>query len=254
MLRKISGHGQIGGAEAAGDIQHTLAAEQTNHTAQPADADPAHKACLEAFFFNKAAADAHVIDAVQHRLHDLHQVGGVVLAIAVHLYGDIIAVAHGVQVAALHAAADAQIDGQIEKRIMTAFQQRSAAVGRAVVHDKKVHLRAGGAQVFHRIDDVILLIIAGDDHQNFFIQNGYTSQFWVCCILWGIEAVTARLRAAHVRPLQLCLTACRGRRPRRPAEGSKPLPTKPLENGLRGLPHFPSTVNSSSRFNNSALR
>ena len=94
------------------------------------------------------------------------------LAVAVHLHGHIIAVAHGIQVAALHVAADAQIDRQVQERVMMPAKQLGAAVGRAVVHDEKIHLRAFRAQIFHRIDDVILLIVARDDNKNFFIQRG----------------------------------------------------------------------------------
>ena len=99
------GHAGVGGAEPAGHIQYPLAAQQMDHPTQPADADPAHKAGLESFLFNKTAADTHIAFAVQHRLHNLHQVGGVVLAVAVHLHGDIIAMMYGIQVAALHIAA-----------------------------------------------------------------------------------------------------------------------------------------------------
>ena len=100
------------------------------------------------------------------------------LAVAVHLNGNIIAVPHGVQVAALHVAADAKVDGQIQKRIVVAAQQISAAVGGAVIHNQKIHLRADGPQIFHRVYDIIFLIIAGNDNKNFFVQNGCTSQFW----------------------------------------------------------------------------
>ena len=55
---------------------------------------------------------------------------------------------------------------------MMLAKQLGAAVGRAVVHDEKIHLRAFRAQIFHRIDDVILLIVARDDNKNFFIQRG----------------------------------------------------------------------------------
>ena len=169
---KIGGHPRIGRAEAAGHIQHPMPGQQENQPAQEPDADPTHKAGLEALFFDKAAADAHIAFAVQHGLHDLHQVGGVVLAVAVHLHGHIIAVAHGIQVAALHVAADAQIDRQVQERVMMPAKQLGAAVGRAIVHDEKIHLRAFRAQIFYRIDDVILLIVARDDNKNFFIQRG----------------------------------------------------------------------------------
>ena len=55
---------------------------------------------------------------------------------------------------------------------MMPAKQLGAAVGRAVVHDEKIHLRAFRAQIFYRIDDVILLIVARDDNKNFFIQRG----------------------------------------------------------------------------------
>ena len=72
----------------------------------------------------------------------------------------------------MHVAADAQIDRQIQERVMMPAKQLGAAVGRAVVHDEKIHLRAFRAQIFYRIDDVILLIVARDDNKNFFIQRG----------------------------------------------------------------------------------
>ena len=58
---------------------------------------------------------------------------------------------------------------------MMPAKQLGAAVGRAVVHDEKIHLRAFRAQIFHRIDDVILLIVARDDNKNFLSKGVYLS-------------------------------------------------------------------------------
>ena len=70
-------------------------------TGKTATAEQAQEVCaiirgVVTKLYNKAAADAHIAFAVQHGLHDLHQVGGVVLAVAVHLHGDDIAVLPGV--------------------------------------------------------------------------------------------------------------------------------------------------------------
>lgn len=142
------------------------------------NADPAHKACLEAFALDKAAADAHIQLAVQYRLNDLHQISGVVLAVTVHLYSNIITIGAGIAITALHAAANAKVDRQIQKRVAMLRQQFSRAVGGTIVDDQKVNLRAGGTQAFHGADDVGFLIITGNDNKNFgwVIQKGTSHQ------------------------------------------------------------------------------
>ena len=77
------------------------------------------------FALDKAAADAHIQLAVQYRLNDLHQISGVVLAVTVHLYSNIITIGAGITITALHAAANAKVDRQIQKRIAMLRQQFS---------------------------------------------------------------------------------------------------------------------------------
>ena len=171
MPGKIVGHPGVGGAESAGHIQHTLAAEQVNQAAEKADTHPAHEAGLEALLADETAADTHIELSIQHRLDDFPQIGGVMLSVAIHLDGDIVSVARRIQIPALHTAADAKVDRQIQKGIAAAFQQGSAAVGGTVVDDQKIHVGADRLQAFHRADDVFLLVVAGNQHQNFIVQR-----------------------------------------------------------------------------------
>ena len=94
------------------------------------------------------------------------------LAVAVHLDRHIVPAAFGIAVAALHGAADPQVDRQIQEGIPVALQQRRAAVGGTVIDDEKIHVRAGRFQAFHGVYNVLFLIVAGDQHQNFSVQRG----------------------------------------------------------------------------------
>lgn len=100
------------------------------------------------------------------------------LAVTVHLHSNIITIGAGITITALHAAANAKVDRQIQKRVAMLRQQFSRAVGGTIVDDQKVNLRAGGTQAFHGADDVGFLIITGNDNKNFgwVIQKGTSHQ------------------------------------------------------------------------------
>ena len=96
MVGKIGGQFLVAGAEAAGGVQYAHAAQKTDHHADEVDAQPAHEARLKALLRDKTAADAHVQPALGHGPHHVRQKQRVVLAVAVHLHGDVIAVLPGV--------------------------------------------------------------------------------------------------------------------------------------------------------------
>ena len=76
---------------------------------------------LKTAFFNKTAADGHIELIVYNWLTNFGQIAWVVLTVTVHLNGDIIVMLYGVQITGLYAAANAQVDGQVQVVVAVFF-------------------------------------------------------------------------------------------------------------------------------------
>ena len=110
VLGIIGGELFVAGAKAAGGVLDVNTAQQKDHSAYDADAEAPHQACLKALLRNKTAADAEIQLSLLNGPQDIGEIIRVVLAVSVHLHRQLIAVAVGIEVSALHAAADAKVD------------------------------------------------------------------------------------------------------------------------------------------------
>ena len=85
------------------------------------------------------------------------------LAIAIHLHGDVIAMLGGEAVTGLHRAADAQVERQADDRGPPRHEARGG-VRRTVVDNHHVELRHGPLHVFDDTRDRPGFVIGRDNH------------------------------------------------------------------------------------------
>ena len=96
-------------------------------------------------------------------VEQLGDVAGVVLAVAVDLNGDLVAVLVRVDVAGLHRAADAEVERQPQHRAPRPRRALRGAVRRAVVDDEHVELGRPLVDLGDRRGDGFGLVEGGDD-------------------------------------------------------------------------------------------
>ena len=126
--------------------------------ARPGAAQPRHAV---AGLLQEAAAPDQVGAAVAQPLLQLRDLGRVVLAVAVHLDSDVVALDERVAVARLHGAADAEVEGVAQHRRAGGAGALGGRVGGAVVHDQHVEAGRLAAQLVHDLGDRLLLVQGG---------------------------------------------------------------------------------------------
>ncbi len=113
----------------------------------------------------EARADDQVGPALEDRLEHLADLARIVLSVAVDLDRELEAVLERVLVARLHGAADADVEGQIQKTGAGACRNGSGLVAGGVVHDHDVQLGLGRADLFDHSLDAGLLVVGRDDRE-----------------------------------------------------------------------------------------
>src|SRR5207248_8375809 len=98
-------------AEARGRVGHLLTDDAGSDTGEDLDADAARERRAIGALPGETRSDGEIGLAGQHRRQDSGQLRGVVLAVAVDLNGDVVAVLEGEAIAGLDGAADAKVEG-----------------------------------------------------------------------------------------------------------------------------------------------
>lgn len=114
---------------------------------------------------NKTRAHNVIGPTRYDRLDDFLDVGGIVLAIAVELNGDIVPIPISINITCLNAAADAQICHQIDMAHLFLVEQEGRSVGRGVVNNQNVVLRIFG-QLVNNGANIRLFVISGNNHKH----------------------------------------------------------------------------------------
>src|SRR5690606_1609190 len=102
----------VQGAEAGGRVGDALADNGRDNAGQDQDAEAAQLGRDVAPILDVAGADHHVRVVRLKRLDKLADLVRVVLAVAVHLHGNVVAPVAGKDKAGLHRSADAEVIGQ----------------------------------------------------------------------------------------------------------------------------------------------
>ena len=87
------------------------------------------------------------------------------LPVAVHLSGDVIALAERVLEAGLHGSADPEVERVADDRRALGSRIGGGAVGGAVVDHENVEVGRGAEDVADDASDHPLLVVGGDDRQ-----------------------------------------------------------------------------------------
>jgi hypothetical protein len=93
------------------------------------------------------------------------EVGGLVLAVAVHLSRDVVAVRERVLEARLDGAPDSEVEGMAKDRRPPRLRLGGGCVGGAVVDDQDVESGGVALDVAHHPADHPGLVVGGDDRQ-----------------------------------------------------------------------------------------
>ena len=127
------------------------------------DAPRARRAIAARADRGEARADDDVGFAVQHRCEHAVELRGIVLAVAVDAYRDVVVVLEREAEAGLHCAADAEVERQPQHACTLRRRRVRRAVERAVVDDDDVEPRIERAQLVDHAPDVLRLVQRGDD-------------------------------------------------------------------------------------------
>ena len=106
-----------------------------------ADSETAHSRRLKALFCDKSGTDDYVGLSADNGSDEVFYVSSVVLAIAVKLDCDVVVMLQGVTIASLDAAADAQIDWEVQVGGVGFPEEFFGTIGGAIVYDDVVSFR-----------------------------------------------------------------------------------------------------------------
>ncbi len=153
--------------EARGRVGDLLAGDRREDDREDQVAEAAAERHLVAGVTAEAGPVDHVglLAAGPQRVEHLRQVLGLVLAVAVDLDGDVVAVSERVLVAGLHRAADAEVEGMAEDHRPFGLGLDDGFVGRAVVDDEDVEPWRLALDVANDAADHPLLVVGGNDCQ-----------------------------------------------------------------------------------------
>jgi hypothetical protein len=155
----------VGRAEAAGAIGHIdPAAQQPQHLAQHPRSELAHERLAIAGPLEKSRADDEVEVLIQQMLHQPHDFARPMLAVAVHLHGDVVPAERREAVARLHGRPDAGVEGKRDDAGGLGHV-RGGVVDRAVVDDDNVELRQSPVKLAADLGDGRRLIEGRHDRQ-----------------------------------------------------------------------------------------
>ena len=90
-------------------------------------------------------------------------VARVMLTVAVDLHGDLVAALERIDVAALHRAADAEVERQPQHARAGVRRQRSGRVLRAIVDDQDVEIGRAAPDLADGARDDLTLVVCGND-------------------------------------------------------------------------------------------
>ena len=151
--------------EAGGRVADPLAADRGQDDREDQVADPAADRHLVAGIAAEAAAADHVgLVAAGLKLgQQIVQVGGLVLAVAVDLGGDVVGVPQRVLEAGLHRAADPGVERMVQDDRAAVLRLGRGVVGGAIVDHDDVELGGLAADLAHHAAHHSLLVVGGDD-------------------------------------------------------------------------------------------
>ena len=136
---------------------------------------PADRRRVLVFVCQEARAADHVHGLLVHRRDQPLELDRVVLAVAVDLREEVIAVLARVHEAGLHGAADTQVERQLEDLRAGFEREHCRGVGRAVVDHQRVEAGRALPQRFHDRHDRLRLVVSGDDRQMRYQRPSYSS-------------------------------------------------------------------------------
>jgi len=157
----------VGDAKARGRVGDPLPGDRGQHDREDEVADPAADRHAVAGVAAKATPADHVrlvARGVELR-EEVVDVRRLVLAIAVDLRGDVVAVPQGVLEAGLHRAADADVEGMADDHGAARLGLGRGVVDRAVVDHDDVEVRRVPMDVADHAADHPLLVVGGDDRE-----------------------------------------------------------------------------------------
>ena len=115
-MREREDYPAVGGPESAGAVGEVHPDEHANDGTQDEAAEPADQALFVAGFHQESGTDDQVDLVFQQVFDEPSDLGRAMLAVPVHLDGNVVAVQGGVAVTGLHGPADAEVERQAYDR------------------------------------------------------------------------------------------------------------------------------------------
>lgn len=176
--------------EAGGRIGDALARHERDHAREDLDADAARRRAAEALAVGgeEARAGDHVELRVVAQVRQQHRdLPRVVLAVAVDLDRDAVAVLAGVGVTRLHRPADPEVERVAQHDRARRLGGAGGAVGRAVVDHDDVEVGGVGPQLRDHAGDRAALVVGGNDREVLCFALETCAHLWAFGVTVGIE-------------------------------------------------------------------
>jgi hypothetical protein len=158
-------HPAIDHAETAGAIGDGNAAQQANQRAQNTDADGSTDRLFVFSFAEEPRADDHVGIGGQQMIDQPVDFTRAVLAVTIHLDGNVITMKRGIPITGLHRAADAEIEWQTDHRAISR-NLPERVIGGAVINDQHIKIRQCAMQAVSEFADGLPFVEGRHNHQS----------------------------------------------------------------------------------------